>query len=111
MDLLLFLLSFKSRAQRFQSFYGYFSGSAKAVERPCAREERHHDIPFLEPGRAVRKITFLKQPREMGLLMIKQPSARYYASKLELPWNMPEDRYGALGREDYLFRSGRESRY
>ena len=85
MDLLLFLLSFKSRAQRFQSFYGYFSGSAKAVERPCAREERHHDIPFLEPGRAVRKITFLKQPREMGLLMIKQLSSDYYVSKLELP--------------------------
>ena len=82
----------------------------KAVERPCAREARHHDNPSLEPGCAVRKITFLKQPRKMGLLMIKQLSSDYYASKLELPWIMPEEGYGALGRESYLFRSGRTSR-
>ena len=64
----------------------------KAVERPCAREARHHDNPSLEPGCAVRKITFLKQPREMGLLMIKQLSSDYYVLKLELPCIMLEDR-------------------
>ena len=85
---------FLSKAERSGSspFYGYLSGSAKAVERPCAREARHHDNPSLEPGCAVRKITFLKQPREMGLLMIKQLSSDYYALKLELPCIMLEDR-------------------